>query len=124
MIGKTNASINFVKEAEHIVDLLKEKINLVKDGTAVLYEYVSIDPAEINNWEEALKLKPIGVVADSFYMNYVDGNMWGCGIGKEDGEDVIVAYVVDISKIQFPEEYEGFRVVAKKCDRPVPLEVK
>jgi len=120
-MGKTAASILFVNAAESAIGWLQSQIEAVKKGEVVLYEEVRVDPPLVYGWERALEEpSPIERAVDSFSMNHTDGNMWGCGIGLEDGEEVIEAYLIDGSKSDLPSEDEGFKVIVIECDRPVP----
>lgn len=128
-MGKTLASTDFVREAElaivqmqEQVKWMQEQINAIKAGSIVLYSHVNIELPKICNWREAL-IKPtsIELACDSFAMNYVDTHeVWGCGVGSANGEFVIHAYVTDISKVNLPSEYNGFKVIVVESGKPVP----
>lgn len=119
-MGKTAASIGFVRDAENMIEWLQERVEEIKKGELVLYDEVDIN---VFGWDRALEEPSLIEQAQlSFWLNYHDDNMWGSGIGMKNGEEVIEAYVVDLSKVKFLEEYEGFKVVVVQSNRPTPLD--
>jgi len=120
-MGKTAASIDFVKNAEDMILWLQFQIEAVKKGDVVLYDEVRIN---VSGWEEATeKPTPIEQACDSLILTHLDGdNVFSCGIGMENGEEVIVVQVVDASRANLPEKHGGFKVVVKESERPTPCE--
>jgi len=54
-MGKTAASIFFVKEAESAIGWLLSQIEAVKKGELVLYDEVSVEAPLVYGWERALQ---------------------------------------------------------------------
>lgn len=120
-MGKTRASIDFVREAESAISWIVSQIEAVKKGEVVLYDEVCVDEPLVYGWKRALKEpSPLEKAQRSFLINYQDDNMWCAALGMEGDEEVIYAYVVDTSKVNFPERYEGFKVVVRENDKPIP----
>lgn len=121
-MGKTVASIDFVRDAEAVIDDLRKKIDAIKTGEVVLYGDLTVRPFFESDWNKAQK-EPDGLQDAKvwFGLEWVDGaDIIGCGIDRS--KNAIVAYVTSFSKISdefdVPSHYKGYAVVVERINKP------